>query len=252
MPQVPPKQVVDALVARGVPLHVAQGVAANFMDESGLDTGIQELHPYSGRGGYGLAQWTGPRRIALEDFAKAQGKPINDLDTQLDFFMNENQTTEAPAWRSVMATTNPQDAATAFVNKWERPASKYAAERSARYGGADVAGLTSSDQLHVRHPPNPQAGAGGYSAPGADMTPVTPENAPAASPEAESGGLADNLAALAGVGGGSSAARMAPRVPMTAPTPMPATPLAVAMQSQGGRQDLATVMQRLNSGRLWV
>src|SRR4030095_10667783 len=81
------------------------------------------------------AQWTGPRRIALEDYARSQGKPIDDPEVQLDFFMQENQGPEAPAWKAVMSAPTAQDAAVAFVNKWERPASRHAAERTARYTG---------------------------------------------------------------------------------------------------------------------
>src|SRR5882672_7744691 len=63
------RQVVDGLTKRGVPEHVAQGVAMNFRDESGLAPGINERNPTSGRGGFGLAQWTGPRRRNLENYA---------------------------------------------------------------------------------------------------------------------------------------------------------------------------------------
>src|SRR5262245_41324738 len=111
MARLPPGQVVDALVARGVPQHAAQGEVMNFMDESGLNTGIQDLAPTSGRGGYGLAQWTGPRRVALEEYARAQGKPVNDLDVQLNYFMHENLGPEAAAWKAVMASPTAQDAA---------------------------------------------------------------------------------------------------------------------------------------------
>ena len=78
MPRLSPQEVVAGLVKRGVPQHVAEGVVMNFQDESGLNTGIQEKAPTSGRGGFGLAQWTGPRRVALETYAAYQGKPIDE------------------------------------------------------------------------------------------------------------------------------------------------------------------------------
>jgi hypothetical protein len=102
MARLTPEYVVASLVQRGVPSHVAQGVAMNFQDESGLNTGIQEKAPTSGRGGFGLAQWTGPRRIALENYAQAQGRRIDDPDVQLDYFMQENAGPEAGAWKAVM------------------------------------------------------------------------------------------------------------------------------------------------------
>ena len=45
MARLNPEYVVAALMQRGVPQHVAQGVVMNFQDESGLNTGIQEASP---------------------------------------------------------------------------------------------------------------------------------------------------------------------------------------------------------------
>jgi hypothetical protein len=127
-----PSQIIAGLVARGVPEHVAKGVAMNFRDESAFETGAQE----QGGGGFGLAQWTGPRRANLENYARAQGKPVGDPDLQLDFFMQENQGPEKAAWQKVLAAPTTQQAAVAFVNEWERPAAQHAASRSAAYAGA--------------------------------------------------------------------------------------------------------------------
>jgi len=126
-----PSQIIAGLVARGVPEHIAKGVAMNFRDESSYDTGARE----SGGGGFGLAQWTGPRRTALETYARTMGKPVDDPDLQLDFFMQENAGSEKAAWQKVMAAQTAQDAAKVFVNEWERPAAEHAASRSARYAG---------------------------------------------------------------------------------------------------------------------
>ena len=67
--------VVDGLVRRGLPRHVAEGFAMNFADESGFDPGINERNPTvkGSRGGYGLYQLTGPRRRAYEAFATQRG-----------------------------------------------------------------------------------------------------------------------------------------------------------------------------------
>ncbi|RVB05686.1 phage tail tip lysozyme [Mesorhizobium sp. M7A.F.Ca.CA.004.02.1.1] len=138
------EQVVAGLTKRGVPTHVAQGVAMNFGDESGLETGIQEKAPASGRGGFGLAQWTGPRRVALESFAAAQGKSLDDGNMQLDFFMEENAGAEASAWSKVMAAPTPQAAAVAFVNHWERPRADLAAQRTAKYSTGSAPDMSSA------------------------------------------------------------------------------------------------------------
>jgi hypothetical protein len=141
-------QIVEGLTKRGVPEHVAKGVSMNFADESGFETGIQERNPTSGRGGFGLAQWTGPRRVALEQYAAANGKAVDDGDMQLDFFMEENRGAEAKAWEAVLNTKDEKEAAAAFVNHWERPAAEHAASRTAQYTGG--AGYVASTEVNLQ------------------------------------------------------------------------------------------------------
>lgn len=139
------EQVIAGLTKRGVPLHVAQGVTMNFSDESGLDTGIQESAPnVHGTRGFGIAQWTDTapgkgRRTNLVNYAAARGKPADDPDVQLDFFMEENAGAEAKAWQIVTSARTKEEAAVAFVKHWERPAKDHVRTRSAKYmaGGAD-------------------------------------------------------------------------------------------------------------------
>lgn len=151
-----PQEVYEGLLGRGVPPHIAQGVVANFQDESGLDTGIEEKSPTvkGSRGGFGLAQWTGPRRRALEAFAQERGDPVSDLDVQLDFFMHENTGAERAAWQKVLAAKTPQEAAVNFVTHWERPAPEHRARRAARYQQEGGVALLSADPF-VPAPPKP-------------------------------------------------------------------------------------------------
>jgi hypothetical protein len=141
-------QVVAGLTQRGVPLHVAQGVAMNFKDESGLNPGVNEQNPASGRGGFGLAQWTGDRRDNLENYAASQGVPASDPNVQMDFFMRENGGPEASAWSHVMNTNTPQEAAAAFVNHWERPREDYKQARIAKYMGASTPGAPTAGAVN--------------------------------------------------------------------------------------------------------
>jgi hypothetical protein len=127
------EQVIAGLTKRGVPAHTAQGVAMNFQDESGFETGIQEHEPTSGRGGFGLAQWTGPRRVQLENYAASKGVGVDDGEMQMDFFMQENATSEKAAWDKVLAAPDHRQAAASFVTNWERPEEGHRANRSAKY-----------------------------------------------------------------------------------------------------------------------
>ena len=127
------------LVQRGLPEHVADAFILNFQDESGLNPGINEANPIveGSRGGFGLAQWTGPRRRQLEAFAAQRGTPVSDVDTQLDFLMTELQGPESAAAKKILSAGDTGSAASAIVNSFLRPAEEHRARREARYlGGA--------------------------------------------------------------------------------------------------------------------
>ena len=132
-----PDRVFQGLVDRGLPAHVAEGIVMNVADESGFDPGINEAAPVvpGSRGGYGLMQWTGPRREALERFAAQSGRPVDDVDLQLDFLMTELSGPERGAFESVMGTSSPGDAAAVFATKFLRPAKQHLDRRVADYTG---------------------------------------------------------------------------------------------------------------------
>lgn len=139
----------QGLIDRGMSPQVADAFVMNFQDESGLNPGINETNPIvpGSRGGYGLAQWTGPRRKALEAYAAQVGKPVSDMGTQLDFLMTELQGPEAAAYKAIQAAPDTGGAAAAIVNNFLRPAEANRAKREARYlkGGDDqVASLDPS------------------------------------------------------------------------------------------------------------
>ena len=116
--KVDPRILYQGLLARAVPHIHAMGILANMQAESGFNPGIQETHPIAGRGGYGLAQWTGPRRRALERFAKAYGRPVSDWEVQLDYLLTEDDTDHYLDQRFETI----EDATLWFLHHWERPA----------------------------------------------------------------------------------------------------------------------------------
>lgn len=117
------QEILSGLVARGVPLHIARGMVANMIAESGLNPGINEIAPLvpGSRGGYGLNQWTGPRRRQYEAFAQDRGVPLDDLETQLDFTLWELQNTEKGAWNALSRAQNETDAARIYSDAFLRP-----------------------------------------------------------------------------------------------------------------------------------
>lgn len=125
----------EGLVDRGLSPHIAQAFVMNFRDESGLDPGVNEKNPIvpGSRGGYGLAQWTGPRRKQYEAFAKRRGRPLDDIDTQLDFLIRELRTTESRAARNILSSPTRQEAAVAIVRDFLRPAASHRRRRENKY-----------------------------------------------------------------------------------------------------------------------
>lgn len=126
------------LIERGLSPAVTDGFIMNFQDESGLNPSINEAKPLvpGSRGGFGLAQWTGPRRVALEQFAQQSGRDVADPNVQMDFLMHELQGPEANAAKTIMSAQNSGDAAVAIAQNFLRPAQQHLDRRVARYRGA--------------------------------------------------------------------------------------------------------------------
>lgn len=137
---VPASYVRDGLVARGLPLAAAEGFTLEGDQESGLRPGINEQNPTvpGSRGGFGLFQWTGPRRVALEKFAAAQGTSASDVDTQLDFVVHELKGSESDAASKIMSARDRNEAGKAVATFFLRPREDHLARRVARYDGAQA------------------------------------------------------------------------------------------------------------------
>lgn len=132
---------IDGLTRRGLPPHIAKAFVLNYVDESGLNPGINEAAPIvpGSRGGFGLYQLTGPRRRAYEAYAAQRGVDPADPEAQMDFMMVELATTEKNAWEKISASPDTPTAAAAVVNYFLRPSEEHRARREAKYlGGADL------------------------------------------------------------------------------------------------------------------
>lgn len=136
------------LADRGYDPTMTEGMIMNFKDESGLRTDVNEAAPIvpGSRGGYGLAQWTGPRRTSLEEFAAARGKPASDMSVQLDFLDQELKGPERQAYDAMSGAQTPGDAAIAFLNQFERPAESHRNSRANRYASASPEVMSTSNQ----------------------------------------------------------------------------------------------------------
>ena len=85
--------------------------------------------------GYGLAQWTyWSRKQALQEYAKASGKSIGDLDIQLAFIWKELSEGYKALLKTLQAATSVTDASTAVLTQYERPADQGASVQAKRAG----------------------------------------------------------------------------------------------------------------------
>jgi hypothetical protein len=111
-------EIIQFFVNKKLEKEQAAGIAGNFFAESGLELNI--VNPI---GAYGLAQWRNQRRTNLFEFAANRGESRGNisLETQLEFTWSELQSTESKALANLKAQTTVIDAATSFVNSFERP-----------------------------------------------------------------------------------------------------------------------------------
>ena len=77
----------------------AAGLLGNLGHESAGFRQLQEVTPAvaGSRGGWGLAQWTGPRRMAMEAWCRARGLDPADPEANYGYLCAELRTTEAAA-----------------------------------------------------------------------------------------------------------------------------------------------------------
>lgn len=96
-------QFVEALVSAGYDRNFALGYGGNVMMESSDNK--EDLNPRAenGIGAYGIAQWLGDRRDALESFAAANNSDPSAFATQVAYAIHELQTSEFGYYQQVMA-----------------------------------------------------------------------------------------------------------------------------------------------------
>lgn len=141
----------------GISREQAAGVVGNLMHESGGFSKLQEMKPLipGSRGGYGYAQWTGPRRREFEKFA-AENK-ISPDTYQANYGNLKREMTQGPeaAITSRLKTApDASAAARAFSAQFLRPGIPHNANRVALAGA-----LANDGNAEIRPPapvPQPQ------------------------------------------------------------------------------------------------
>lgn len=101
----------------GLKEHHARAIAGNLWQESAGKIGIVGKDKHDKSGSFGLAQWTLDRRKKLHD--KYGDNPT--AENQLDYLMEELNTTENRAYQKLLATNDVNSATEAFMKHFERP-----------------------------------------------------------------------------------------------------------------------------------
>lgn len=108
----------------GITAEQAAGVVGNLDHETGGFEFMQEIAPVveGSRGGYGFAQWTGPRRVAFEEWASANEMDLNSYDANYGFLKHElTSTPEGDVLVNLSNAQTVEDAATIFSEEFLRP-----------------------------------------------------------------------------------------------------------------------------------
>ena len=116
------RQAYDYFIARGWSPAATAGILGNLMAESNLRTNaVNRGDGRDGSDSIGIAQWNGPRAVALRQFAAEQGLDPSTLDAQLAFVDHELRTTERKTGEALRSASDPRAAALTFAG-YERPA----------------------------------------------------------------------------------------------------------------------------------
>lgn len=152
----------NGLMQRGMSAEEADAWLMNMYDESKLNPGIEEaVANVHGTKGFGLLQWTGDRRTALQNFANKQGKAVNNVDLQLDYLMYERENNEKYAASKIReaASGGTGQMAAAICTHFLRPAETHRISRVAKYtsgaGYLGSSGVTSANYKGGYYPSEP-------------------------------------------------------------------------------------------------
>jgi hypothetical protein len=121
--EVAPRLMDRLMKEKGLTRAQAAGIVGNLAHESASFTQSQEQNPRGGQGGLGYAQWTGPRRVAFENWAKSKGlDPTSDKASE-EYLLNGD-----PEFAGAVAAVKKTDTVDAASRTFEQNFEKAAAD----------------------------------------------------------------------------------------------------------------------------
>ena len=98
----------------------AAGIAGSGTQESTMGVNMQEKHPIvaGSRGGLGVFQWTGPRRVEFENWARKNNMDPNKYETSMEFLKWDLQRPQWAKMLSLMRAARTTDEASQIFNQY--------------------------------------------------------------------------------------------------------------------------------------
>ncbi|WP_319568271.1 phage tail tip lysozyme [Cohaesibacter marisflavi] len=108
----------------GLTKEQAAGLVGNLAHESAGFKTLQEISPTvrGSRGGYGYAQWTGPRRRQFEAWTKEKGLDPTSYEANYGFLKHELQTNYNGVLRDLKVDDTLKEATRTILHDYESPA----------------------------------------------------------------------------------------------------------------------------------
>ena len=122
--QLAPQTITRLSTDLSISPQVAAGIVGQLGYESAGLQSINEMQPVvpESRGGFGWAQWTGPRRRQFESWAEQNKMDVADPEANYQFLLHElTQTPEKGVLKKLEGVTDPKEAGRIFTNTFLRP-----------------------------------------------------------------------------------------------------------------------------------
>lgn len=151
---IPDRLMADLQRDLGLTQAQAAGVVGNLATETGNFQHMQEINPVvkGSRGGFGYAQWTGPRRRQYEAWAQENGLDPTSYEANYGFLVHElTATPESRVMGDLTAAETPEQAAQVFSEQFLRPGIPHMDRRkanAARYAGVASGGQTGGQKTN--------------------------------------------------------------------------------------------------------
>lgn len=145
-----PEWVRKLMAEFGLTAEQAAGIVGNLAYESNGFQTLQEISPNGGRGGFGAAQWTGPRRRAFEAWCKLHGLEPESDEANYGYLLAELHGDYRGTIDALKKTKTDADAVFSVGQTYERPGGTTAThlpgfDGRLRYARRALAGAATTD-----------------------------------------------------------------------------------------------------------